>query len=83
MKPTPDEVQNSIIEVLKLTHPTKQTHADVADRLNRLADTHRIAMNMDALAKRGVLQIDPIGSNVSNTKRYGLRPGRKGSRGVT
>jgi hypothetical protein len=56
MKPTPEEVQNRIIEVMKRTHPTKQTHADVANRLTRLADAHRIAMNMDALAKKGVLQ---------------------------
>jgi hypothetical protein len=76
MKPTPAEVQSRIIEVLKLTHPARQTHADVAGRLKRVADTHRIAMNMDALAKRGVLQIDPMGSTVSNTKRYGLNPVR-------
>jgi len=76
MKPTPEQVQNSIIEVMKLRHPAKQTHADMAERLRPLGNAHRIAMNMDALAKKGVLQIDPIGSDMPDTKRYGLKPTR-------
>jgi len=73
MKVKPEEVQKSIMEVMKLAHPAKQTHADMAARLTWRANAHRIAMNMDALAKRGVLDIDPRGSTTPSTKRYGLK----------
>jgi hypothetical protein len=72
MKPTPAEVQKSIIEVMNASHPGKQTHADVGAKLAPLATPHRIAMNMDRLAKQGILRIDEIGSDMSYTKRYGL-----------
>jgi hypothetical protein len=69
---TPREIQTSILAFIKV-HPN-QTHADVAAELQSLADPHRIAMNMDRLAKDGRLVIDPLGARKSDTKRYSFPP---------
>jgi hypothetical protein len=61
-------IQSSIFMFIK-THP-KQTHADVAAKLCT-ADVPRIAMNMDALAKRGILTWVED-DNYPYTKRYSL-----------
>jgi hypothetical protein len=48
----------------------------MAEKLKSLIDNpHRVAMNMDALAKRGRLELDREGwDGRSETKRYRLSP---------
>jgi hypothetical protein len=68
---TAKEIQDSIVTFVK-AHP-RQTHADVAARLGCSADLSRIAINMDALAKAGILEFEREGwDGNSNTKRYSL-----------
>ena len=65
-KPTPAQVRNTILTVMEVTHPAPQSHADVARKLRWLAPPHRIAMNMDRLARDGVL----VAEDGNPEKRY-------------
>jgi hypothetical protein len=68
---TPKEIQEKIITLIKAN--PGQTRADVADKLRCPADLHRIAMNMNELARRGILAFERRGwDNDSCTKRYSL-----------
>ncbi len=68
--PTPLEVQDRIINSIRIASTETQTYAEVPAKLGRFA-SHRSTMNMDHLAKRKMLRIDEDGSNGLTTKRYG------------
>jgi hypothetical protein len=61
---------------MKRAHPQTQTHFGMAKKLKWLIDDpHRVAMNMDALTKRGQLELDREGwDGMPNTKRYRVSP---------
>jgi hypothetical protein len=66
-------MQSEILAAMRGIDPRPQTHDEMAARLGRPADLHRVAMNMDALAKRGELELIRDGSERnSRTKKYRL-----------
>jgi hypothetical protein len=77
MEPSPADIQTCILIAMKRAHPRTQTHAEMAKKLDWLLDDpHRVAMNMDVLAKSGQLELDRNGwDGTADTKRYRLPPG--------
>jgi hypothetical protein len=70
-----NEVQDEILTIMRdlLPHTPTQTHSQMAARLERFTDAHQIAMNMDAMAKTGTLELQRDGSEFqSETKKYRL-----------
>ena len=74
MQPSPRELQICILREMKRGHPQTQTHSGMAKKLKWFIDNpHRVAMNMDRLAKDGRLELDREGwDGRSETKRYRL-----------
>jgi hypothetical protein len=77
MELSPGDIQSCILIAMKRAHPQTQTHSEMAKKLNWLVDDpHRVAMNMDVLAKGGRLELDRNGwDGTADTKRYRLPPG--------
>jgi hypothetical protein len=69
MELSPGEIQTHIIEFIK-GHP-RQTHAEIADNLQHVADRQRIIMNVVALSQSGILEFERIGwDGNSYSKKY-------------
>jgi hypothetical protein len=66
-------LQSEILAAIRAIDPRPQTHDEMAASLGRQGDLQRAAVNMDALAKRGELELVRDGSEQnSRTKRYRL-----------
>jgi hypothetical protein len=77
MEPSPADIQTCIVIAMKRAPPQTQTRSEMAQKLKWLVDDpHRVAMNMDVLAKSGRLELDRKGwDGRADTKRYRLPPG--------
>ena len=71
--PPAKEVQDEILAVMRDLHPHTQTHSEMATQLEALADPCQVALNMDAMAKDGRLELIREGWDFNSyTKRYRL-----------
>ncbi len=71
--PSATEVQDKIIVAMRNLYPSTQTHSQMANRLEGFARALQVAMNMDAMAKAGILELLRDGSEFqAETKQYRL-----------
>jgi hypothetical protein len=73
MMASANELQDEIVTTMRglLPQTLTQTHSRMADGLEGFARAHQIAMNMDAMAKAGTLDLLRHGSEFqSEIKKY-------------